>query len=149
MTVLSQANGHRGCELQTGLLELAGRAKDPPDGWRARGVVCPLQDSLLVCRAGAASEAEHRPRWNAVYPEAVAAGDLGAWVGWAEACLCEGYQEQPGRQRNAKTLLSKGSSATKKKKTRKRWGAGGRRFGSVSVFLFTRNYLNGCGIMPS
>lgn len=112
-------------------------------------MVCPLQDSLLVCRAGAASEAEHRPRWNAVYPEAVAAGDLGAWVGWAEACLCEGYQEQPGRQRNAKTLLSKGSSATKKKKPRKRWGAGSRRFGSVSVFLFTRNYLNGCGIMPS
>lgn len=108
-----------------GLLEWVGRAKDPPDGWRAQGVVCPLQGSLLGCRAGASSAAERRCRWNAVCLEVVVEGDLGAWVGWAEACLCEGYQEQPGRQRNVKTSLSKGSSDTRQKKV-------GRRFGFVS-----------------
>lgn len=108
-----------------GLLELVGRAKDPPDGWLAQGVVCPLQDSLLGCRAGASSEAERRSRWNGVCLEVVVVGDLGAWVGWAEACLCEGYQEQPGRQRNVKIWLSKGRSARKQKKV-------GRRFGFVS-----------------
>lgn len=93
-------------------------------------MACPWKDSPLACRAGAVSEVEFRSRWSGVCPEAVAAAGRGAWVGWAEACPCGGCQEQPGKQKNAKTGLNKRESGHGTQKGG-RWVAGGR-----GLFLF-------------